>query len=116
MRATMAGQTTTMRSKRIRVRRKKKSLSVGAALATAVPVTSTLLREDASSPTDDEEVDEQRRSEYLEDIGCLEKYFSDLKEMSVPTTCCSVRVWSVVYVRIGAYVCSNIAAVYTVKE
>lgn len=28
-------------------------------------------------------MDEQERSEYLEDMGCLEKYFSDLKEMSV---------------------------------
>lgn len=39
---------------------------------------------DVPSPTDDEEEDEQQRSEYLEDMGCLEKYFSDLKEMSVP--------------------------------
>jgi hypothetical protein len=29
----------------------------------------------------DEEEDEKKRMEYLEDMNCLEKYFSDLKEM-----------------------------------
>lgn len=49
----------------------------------ASPLTGHLFRWNASSPPDDEEVDEQQRSEYLEDMGCLEKYFSDLKEMWV---------------------------------
>ena len=35
------------------------------------------------SVLDDEEEDEKRRMEYLEDMNCLEKYFSDLKEMLV---------------------------------
>ena len=76
-----------------------------------MPLTGLLLREDTPSPSDDEEVDEQQRSEYLEDMGCLEKYFSDLKEMSVPNT------WhGACMVCDVSDVCSTTAAVYTVRE
>ena len=82
----MAGQATTKRSRKIRVRRRKKSLNVSRGACNCSASDWPLLREDTPSPSDDEEVDEQQRSEYLEDMGCLEKYFSDLKEMSVPNT------------------------------